>query len=127
MFQRLDPSLLVNVYEHLYVSDFRDFKRMDALLDLHGVDTGDLGHFVVMRSSELVRVFGGSEALPRFQELQQRWPQLFTTLLEPVQWERVLFVSHRWETPLQPDPGAQQVRKVVQYVQRHPVLDWQVD
>ncbi len=61
--------------------------------------------------------------MPRFQELQQRWPQLFTTLEEPVQWGRVLFVSHRWETPLQPDPGAQQVRKVVQYLQRHPEVE----
>lgn len=111
-----------NVYEILHHDIFHDW-RMADLLDWGAAEP--LDRVIVLRREPFLSCFGNRvESLPRHQELQHMDPGLFTTLRDVKDLRSVAFISHRWETPGQPDPRAHQLAAVITLLRAQPQLEY---
>ena len=110
-------------YLNLYHEVFKDW-TMAQTINWHG-EAENLDHIRLIQREPFLRLFASrTQPLPRCQDMQRLHPELFCTLGEVKDPLTVAFVSHRWETPRQPDPRGAQLQKTVRLLQALPKLEY---
>jgi hypothetical protein len=86
--------------------------------------------FFYFLPAKYIRELCAEKSLPRMQTLRDagRLEKMKIPLIDAFRGEgiikEILFVSHRWEEPYQPDVNGEQLKAIKAYLQKHPDIKW---
>jgi hypothetical protein len=119
---RVHERLLVHEEQKAESAEVSRIKALAAAEEERGECT-----FTFLRASAVLALEEGTSRLPRFQDLGEDQLLERTISLDDIRsgtsHQSVLVVSHRWETPRQPDPYGKQLAVLREYLRSHPKIE----